>query len=274
MAKMKRFLTTGQAAELCSVTPDTVLKWIRSGRLVAARTAGGHHRIEWGALECFMAKPQVSNDPTSYSPVLRTDLIPGDRRFRFCWESKSRTQVLEVCTKCAAFIMRAQRCYEVAKMVAGEEGEWAFCPGTCDDCDYFREVSGQRMNVLVITGDSGLTGGLIAGANRAPFNLQIADCEYTCSAVINHFRPDFAFVDCGLGVETSEDICCHLRGDPRIPFVRVILAGADADFPTKCQQRFLARISRPFGVEDISKCISYLGSVGSKSLTGAGDARS
>ena len=38
MAKMKRFLTTGQAAELCSVTPDTVLKWIRSGRLAAART--------------------------------------------------------------------------------------------------------------------------------------------------------------------------------------------------------------------------------------------
>ncbi len=274
MAKMRRFLTTGQAAELCSVTPDTVLKWIRSGRLAAARTAGGHHRIERSALERFVAEPQVSNEPTSHAPALRTDLIPGERRFQFCWEFKSREKALEVCTKCAAFLMRAQRCYEVAKLVPEGEGDWVFCAGTCDDCDYFREVHGQRTNVLVVTDDSGLTGGLIAGSTGAPFNLQIVDGEYTCSAVINHFRPDFAFVDCGLGVETSGNVCCHLLGDPRIPFVRVILAGADADFPIECQQGLLARISRPFGVEDISKCISFLGSAGSDSLTGARDARS
>jgi len=274
MAKVKRFLTTGQAAELCSVTPDTVLKWIRSGRLAAARTAGGHHRVERSALERFMAEPQVANDPVSYSPASRTDPLPGDRQFQVCWETKGRGKVPEVCSKCAAFIMRAHRCYEVAKLVPEERGNWTFCPGNCGDCDYFQEVHGQRTNVLVVTDDSGLTGGLIAGANRAPFNLQISDCEYTCSAVINHFRPDFAFIDCGLGGETSGDICWHLLGDPRIPFVRVILAGADADFPIECQQRFLARISRPFGVDDIERCISFLGSAGSEGLTGARETRS
>lgn len=273
MAMTKRFLTTGQAAELCSVTADTVLKWIRSGRLPAARTAGGHHRIERSALERFMADPQVLSEPASIPPALRADFIPRERRFQFCWEFKSHGQVMDVCTKCAAFLMRAQRCYEVAKLVPEGDGDRVFCPGTCDDCDYFREVHGQRTNVLVVTSDSDLTGGLITGSSGAPFNLQIADCEYTCSAVINHFRPDFAFVDCGFGAETSGDICCHLIGDPRIPFVRVILAGAGADFPIECQQGLFARISRPFGVDDIERCISFLGSAEAGSRTGAEDTR-
>ncbi len=48
-----RMLTTGQAAKICSVTPDTVLKWIHSGALPARRTAGGHHRIDEQDLSRF-----------------------------------------------------------------------------------------------------------------------------------------------------------------------------------------------------------------------------
>lgn len=258
MARSNRFLTTGQAAELCSVTPDTVLKWIRSGRLPAARTAGGHHRIERSALKPFIPEPLIPGGSIANSPNLPVESTPASRSFQFCWEFKSRGKILEVCTKCATFIMRAQRCYEVARLVPGGEGDRVLCEGKCEECDYFREVHGQRTNVLVITDDSNLTGGLITGAVAAPFNLQIVDCEYTCSAVINHFRPDFAFVDCRLGPEASGDICCHLLGDPRVPFVRVILAGQDAELPADCRTGLLARISRPFGVEDISRCISFL----------------
>ena len=39
-------LTTGKAARLCSVKPDTVLKWIKKGVLPATRTVGGHYRVE------------------------------------------------------------------------------------------------------------------------------------------------------------------------------------------------------------------------------------
>jgi len=54
-AERKGLLTTGQAAKLCAVTPDTVLKWIKKGRLAATRTAGGHYRVALPDLEPFMA---------------------------------------------------------------------------------------------------------------------------------------------------------------------------------------------------------------------------
>jgi len=43
-------LTTGEAARLLNVEPDTVLKWVKKGKLLATRTAGGHHRIPVSAL--------------------------------------------------------------------------------------------------------------------------------------------------------------------------------------------------------------------------------
>lgn len=39
------FVTTGVAARLLGVTPQTVARWIDSGRLPAFRTLGGHRRI-------------------------------------------------------------------------------------------------------------------------------------------------------------------------------------------------------------------------------------
>ena len=54
-----RFLTTGEAAQICSVTRDTIFKWIRSGYLPARRTAGGHHRIDRNDLDkLFSLKPE------------------------------------------------------------------------------------------------------------------------------------------------------------------------------------------------------------------------
>ena len=55
-------LTTGQAARLCSVTPDTVLKWIKKGRLRGVRTAGGHYRIERRLLDPLIACPDSAGN--------------------------------------------------------------------------------------------------------------------------------------------------------------------------------------------------------------------
>ena len=130
---------------------------------------------------------------------------------------------------------------------------------TCTDCDYYREVHEQTTNVLVVTDDSEAERSPVClDAARFPFNLQITDCEYNCSALVNQFRPDFAFVDCSLGLEVSRDISFHLAQDPRIPFVRVVLAGAEHEVPSECDDEVFARIERPFTVEDISDFIDFI----------------
>ena len=39
-------LSTGEAAELLRVTPQTVINWCKRGRLAYTVTGGGHRRIE------------------------------------------------------------------------------------------------------------------------------------------------------------------------------------------------------------------------------------
>ena len=252
MISKTRFLSTGQAAGICSVTPDTVLKWIRSGRLPARRTAGGHHRIDEKDLERLV--PSVPQDQSSATVLPE----PVRRQFRYCWEYNSDGELSERCQSCPAYLMRAQRCYEVADSLPEGVHERHFCQGTCSDCDYYREVHQQTTNVLVVTDDSSLRDALVLDSARFPFNLQIADCEYNCSALVNQFRPDFAFVDCSLGREVSRDISFHLDQDPRIPFVRVVLAGAQHQVPSECDSEVFARIERPFSVKDISDFIDFI----------------
>jgi excisionase family DNA binding protein len=49
MNKVKNFITTGEAASIFGVDPDTVLRWIKSDDIPAIRTSGGHYRSQ---LEC------------------------------------------------------------------------------------------------------------------------------------------------------------------------------------------------------------------------------
>jgi excisionase family DNA binding protein len=45
ISEMKNYLTTGQAAAIFDVDPDTVLRWIKSGEIQAIRTPGGHAKL-------------------------------------------------------------------------------------------------------------------------------------------------------------------------------------------------------------------------------------
>jgi DNA-binding response OmpR family regulator len=156
--------------------------------------------------------------------------------------------------------MRAQRCYEVAKLAPDRAK--ILCEGSCQECDYYDEVFGQNTNVLVVTDDPVQESILRAGAREAAFNFEIADCEYRCSALVNQFKPDFVFVDCSLGPQASRDITLHLVQDPRIPLVRVVLAGSENDFPRECERGVFARIERPFTIRDIGDCVEFVGTTG------------
>ena len=241
------YLTTGQAATRYSVSPDTVLKWIRSGLLPARRTAGGHHRIDEKDLEKLLEDaPASDRSPEPHA---------HRRQFRYCWEYNGNGKLLDGCKECAVYLMRAQRCYQVAKLAPEAGPPRTFCTESCEDCDFYRLVQGQRTNVLVVTDDPELTRKLREAEIDVNFNLEIADCEYTCSTVVNHFRPDFAIVDCSLGTRSSRDITYHLVEDPRAPFVRVVLAGNEDEFPNECEKVVFARLNRRFGIEDINECI-------------------
>ena len=240
-----RFLTTGQAANRCSVTSDTVLKWIRSGRLPARRTAGGHHRIDERDLSLVL-RPSVERVPA------------GGRhgRIQYCWEFNGNGTLLDGCRDCVVYRLKAQRCYEVARLAEVEGHSGLFCRESCDRCEYYARVRGQATNVLVVTDDAALVASLREGAGGAPFNLEIADCEYACSAAVDRFRPDFAVVDCSLGREAAEDICHHLAADPRIPFARVIVAASAGELSQLCETDVFARIERPFDIRHITACIA------------------
>jgi len=242
-----KYFTTGQAAIRCSVSPDTVLKWIRSGLLPARRTAGGHHRIDEIDLERILNEQKaVKENAPSARPR---------RRFQYCWEYKSKDNVLDGCSKCAVYLLRAQRCYDVAKFAPKAFHPKIYCKEACEDCNYFKEVHGQTTNVLVVTDDSELTSELKNSVGAARFNLETAHCEYACSMVVTHFKPDFAIIDCSLGQEASREITNHLVEDPRVPFVRVVLAANEGEFPNECEKLVFARLKRPFDVNDINECI-------------------
>ncbi len=61
--------TVGQAAELLNVSPDTVRRWVDSGQIPAARSAGGRRRVDGEGLARFSAEraPTTTELPVAES---------------------------------------------------------------------------------------------------------------------------------------------------------------------------------------------------------------
>jgi excisionase family DNA binding protein len=55
-----RLLTVREVADLLSVSTETVLRWVRQGKLPAIRLPGGAIRIWESALERWLADRQVA----------------------------------------------------------------------------------------------------------------------------------------------------------------------------------------------------------------------
>ncbi len=58
----RRFFTTTEVARYCAVTNDGVLKWIKSGKLRAFSTPGGHYRIAAEDFRAFLEKFEIPVD--------------------------------------------------------------------------------------------------------------------------------------------------------------------------------------------------------------------
>lgn len=56
------FLTTGEVAKHCQVSPVTIFRWIKDGKLPAHTTPGGHYRVGARDLLAFMAAHSIPVD--------------------------------------------------------------------------------------------------------------------------------------------------------------------------------------------------------------------
>lgn len=63
----RRFFTTSEVARYCAVTNDGVLKWIKSGKLRAFSTPGGHYRVSVEDFREFLTKYDIPIDEAFFS---------------------------------------------------------------------------------------------------------------------------------------------------------------------------------------------------------------
>lgn len=76
----RRFFTTSEVAKYCAVTNDGVLKWIKSGKLRAFSTPGGHYRVSAEDFRAFLEKYDIPVDEGFFAgnPRQRSVLVVDD----------------------------------------------------------------------------------------------------------------------------------------------------------------------------------------------------
>jgi excisionase family DNA binding protein len=246
------WLTTGQAARLCSVTPDTVLKWIRKGRLEAVRTAGGHYRVRREELDPFLTDQQ----PSEQIPPPDEQAVSQPLR---CWDYLSSGGVLrEECKQCQVYRVRASWCFRMAMAGVDVSTSCRFRHNSCDDCAYYRRVQGLPTNVLVVTSDHDLIRHLTRYETES-LALRFAHNAYQASALVQDFLPAFAVVDQETLPPDDNGLLQSLSQDPRLPGLKIIVAAPRGTTPTVGNGRFgefvVRVIEKPFGLRHIAAVI-------------------
>ncbi|MBI5535155.1 MAG: excisionase family DNA-binding protein [Deltaproteobacteria bacterium] len=238
------YISTGHAARLLGVTPDTVLKWIKRGKLIAMRTAGGHFRIPREQLDCLVEA--------------RSSKPPGtDRQVATCWEYFSEGGHLrEECNDCLVRKSRALRCYELVQIPKQSGFQACFhYKGECRNCPYYNEVIHSPIKLLVVTDSMDMRQRLAAQAGRSRFKLDFASHGYDCSAQVDRFRPEMVLIDCALPADEVAALCMHLASDSRVPGVRVVLAVPKSGRPVEHAPGVVGSVAHPFALADLDRFI-------------------
>ncbi len=247
---MRDYYTTSQVAALLSVSADTVLKWVRAGKIPSYRTPGGHARIPARIVEALLPHPDQAVSPGGrIRPARPRATVPA---FRHCWQYYAGEGALpESCLECVVYRSRASRCYEM-RAIPEEFGHLKLhCRTSCDDCEYYQRVQGRQTGVLVVTGDAGWRRRFEASAGPAGLRLGVAGSEYESAIQVGRLRPDYVVLDASLGKARVQRICAHLEGDDRIPFARVIIASRRPGWAAACERTVSGWIRKPFTLEQL-----------------------
>jgi len=242
-------LSTGKAAALCSVTPDTVLRWIKQGKLSAVRTAGGHHRVKRSELTPFLLLPP-GDGPGGAAERPQPGLSAP------CWEYLGEGgELREECRQCVVYRVRATRCF----LLAGTTGHGrSFCAGSCEECAYYRRVQSLTARVLFITTDRDLVQ-RIECSERDGVWVRIARSGYEAARMVDDFRPTFAIIDIGCFSGWQTELLEPLLADPRLAGLKVILTVSPQ--MTRWRRRELGTgavagvLEKPFGCRRLAEVI-------------------
>ena len=240
----KNLYSTFQAARVLGVSPDTVLKWIKAGKIPASRTLGGHYRIRRDTIGELLSERE--------SPYPTVEPTAPRRPFRYCWEFNSEGDTLkDECRDCLVYKTRAKLCYEMSS-VPREFGHLKlFCDSECENCGYYKYIKERSVNVLVITNDREFLGDLRVTGN---VSFKITNCEYECSAIVEKMRPEIAVIDCSF--RKSKDFYGFLANDPRIPDIAIILA-SDTEIPFDYNdKRIIGHVSKHLMIDKIEEYVT------------------
>jgi excisionase family DNA binding protein len=241
-------LTTSQAAKLLSVSPDTVLKWVKAGKLKSRRTLGGHFRIPASALYGLVPEDSGTGRENGGS----RGIVDAHQ---YCWEFLGGGEVRPECRECITYRSRAARCYQLKDLPGGMGCLNLMCDTECSECDYYRLVSGQAVNVLII-GDTRRLLKDVDGEDIHPdCEIRFVNSEYEAATAIQEFRPDYIVIDCALGKKRTNALCSHLFNDIRLPVTRIVLASESPTAEDYCSWDVFGWIRKPFGFQQLKACI-------------------
>lgn len=246
--KQKDYVTTSQAARLLSVSPDTVLKWVKAGKVKSYRTLGGHFRIPVSELDIL----HVGHPPIT--PVR----VPAAKSLvhQYCWEYLAGGDEIKTeCKECITFRSRARRCYELKDLPGGMGCLNLLCDTECSECEYYKVVSGQATNILILSDGKKLLGDMHRLDDTRGLHIRFAENEYEAAVLIQQFRPDYMVVDCSFGKKRTAQICNNLFSDIRIPVARIILSSRTKNVQNYCDKEVFGWIRRPFVIEQLRECI-------------------
>lgn len=132
----KGYLTTFQAADILSVTPDSILKWIKSGKLKARRTPGGHYRISRQKVELLLNESDKN---------VTQDVNLTEQSIKYCWEFNSeQINCNSDCQNCLVYKSHALRCYEMSGLPPELGYLKKYCTSTCENCEYYKFVMSKN----------------------------------------------------------------------------------------------------------------------------------
>jgi len=242
----KNLFSTFQAAAVLGVTPDTVLKWIKAGKIPASRTLGGHYRVQRDTLTELIKERESQN--------LTVETIPPQKTFQHCWEFNSNDDTLrDGCRGCLVYRTRAKLCYEMNSVPKQLGHLKLFCDSDCQDCDYYKYAKAQSASVLIITDDKECLSNLENG--RTYLSYKTTNCEYECSAIVEKMRPDIAVIDWSF--PRAREFYDHLTDDSRIPYLKIIVV-SDKTIPLEDNNKIIGCISGPLTLQAIEKFVHRL----------------